>query len=64
MTAKQLSGTYSPDGSKYVALADGNGNLVVTSTSSTGNPKQIAGASQAPDGSIYLTLTNGSGTLV
>jgi len=63
MVTKQLTGTYSPDGSKYAALADGNGNLVVTSTSSTGSPKQLAGA-QAPDGSIYLTLTNGSGTLV
>jgi len=30
MTVKQLPGTYAPDGSLYITLTDGNGNLVAT----------------------------------
>jgi hypothetical protein len=64
MTNKQAPNSlYSPDGSKYGAITDGAGNLVIASSSSLGTTKQLYG-SQAPDSSIYFTLTNGSGTLV
>jgi hypothetical protein len=63
MASKQLSGTFSIDNSRYGCLADGNDNLVSTTTSGTGHTKQLAGA-QSPDGSLYFTLTSGAGTLV
>lgn len=64
MTSKQnASLTYAPDNSKYCCIVDGAGNLVTTTTSSTGSTKQTVGA-QAPDGSIYITLTDGAGSLV
>ncbi len=62
MTAKQLSGTYSPDGSRYGCVTTGSGTLVEPMTTTPGTAKQTVGV-QAPDGSIYFTLTNGSGTL-
>lgn len=64
MTNKQiLNSLYSPDGSKYGCITNGNGTLVSTSTSVMG-PKETLSGSQARDGSIYFTLTNGSGALV
>lgn len=62
MTTK-LTGLHTADGGRYGCLTDGSGNLVVTSTSGTGYPKQITGL-KSPDGSTYMTLTNGAGTLV
>lgn len=61
MTAKQLPGLYSKDGSKYGCVTNGSGTLATISTS-TSTVKTHAG-SQAPDGSIYFTITNGSGSL-
>lgn len=63
MTTKQLTGGYAPDNSKYCTITDGSGNLVTTTTSTTGSGKQTAGP-KAPDGSIYITLTTGAGSLV
>lgn len=65
MTAKQIANSLSsPDGSNYATLTDGAGNLVVTTTSSTGNPQQNLRSKLAPDGSMYMTLTDGNGNLV
>jgi len=65
MTAKQLAlSQQAADGSMYGTLTDGNGTLVVTTTSGTGHVKQIQLGSYAPDGSLYLTLTDGNGNLV
>lgn len=63
MTAKQIKGNSSPDGSEYGTLVDGVGTLSVTSVSSLGTLKQIKG-SESPDGSSYFTLTDGSGNLI
>lgn len=63
MTAKQLPGTYSKDGSKYGTLTNGSGTVSVPASTISTTAKPHAG-SQAPDGSIYFTLTNGQGTLV
>jgi hypothetical protein len=63
MATKQQTGLYAPDGAKYATTTNGNANLVVSSTSTTGTTKQQVG-SQAPDGSIYFCLTDGEGTLV
>jgi hypothetical protein len=54
----------SPDGSFYGTLTDGVGNLVTTTTSSTGQAQQNLRCSYAPDGSMYMTLTDGAGNLV
>lgn len=62
MTAKQSIGTYAPNGAKYGTVTDGDGNLVTTTSSSTGSSQQAHG-SQAPDGSIYFVLTDGAGNL-
>lgn len=63
MTAKQTVGSYAPDASKYGCVTDGAGNLVTTTTFTTGSAKQNLHGSQAPDGSIYFCLTDGNGTL-
>jgi hypothetical protein len=65
MATKQLKlSEQSADGSIYGTLTNGNGTLVVTTTSGTGHVKQINPGSYAPDGSLYLTLTDGNGNLV
>jgi len=61
MTVKQLPGRYTPDGSYYICSTDGEGNLVLISTSTDG-PKQLGGI-YSPDGSFYGTLTDGNGNL-
>lgn len=63
MVAKENTGAYASDGSKFGTLTDSVGTLVVTTTSSTGLPKQRTGA-QAPDGSVYFTLTDSVGNKV
>jgi hypothetical protein len=63
-TKKYPNNSVAPDGSPYGVLTDGAGNLVVTTTSSTGNPKKYNNSIFAPDGSQYLTLTDGNGNLV
>ena len=64
MVAKQSPGSlYAKDGSKYGCITDGDGQLVVTSTSASGTKQNLTG-SQAPDGSINMTLTDGAGSLV
>jgi hypothetical protein len=65
MAVKQIKNSYSsPDGSIYGTLSDGVGNLVVTTTSSTGHAQQNLRNRYAPDGSMYMTLTDGAGNLV
>lgn len=64
MTVKQLPNSHmSPDGSTYVTLTDGAGNLAPTASIAQNIVKQFGQASQAPDGSFYITLTDGSGNL-
>jgi hypothetical protein len=62
VTAKQLTGLYSPDKSRYGCLADGNNNLVTPPSVSSGGSKQLSGL-HSPDGSLYVTLTDGAGNL-
>ena len=63
MTVKQLTGSYSSDGSIYSTITDGAGNLVTWFTDLGSGPKLTTGH-YAPDGSIYITLTDGAGNLV
>lgn len=64
MALKQIKNSrQSPDGSYYATLTDGNGNLVVTSTTA-GSIKQIKNSLYSKDGSMYMTLTDGNGNLV
>jgi hypothetical protein len=52
MTTKQLAGLFAPDGSQYITLTDGNGNLVTT------------GGGSGTVTSVSVTTTNGiSGTV-
>jgi hypothetical protein len=60
--AKELEGTYSPDGSVYVCNTDGNGNLNRGETMSAGGTKGYG--LFAPDGSWYVTISDGQGTLL
>lgn len=62
MTAEQLTGAVSPDGSKYSCPTDGNGTILTFTTSSSGHAKQLNGLF-APDNSMYITLTDGNGNL-
>lgn len=56
MTAKQLPGLFAPDGSQYITLTDGNGNL--TSTGMTIGSTTISGG-----GSGYVLYENSSSKL-
>ncbi len=56
MAVKQLPGVTAPDGSQYIVITDGDGNVI-----SPPGLKQLPGAF-APDGSIYACPTNGTGT--
>lgn len=65
VATKQLKqSSQSPDGSYYGCLTDGAGNLVVTTTTTTGSTQQAPHCLYAPDGSYYMTLTDGNGNLV
>lgn len=66
MTAKQLLGSmYSPDGSLYITLTDGNGNLVANSTGtvtsvSVVNANGVSGSVATPSTTPAITLSLGS----
>lgn len=70
MTAKQLGGLQSPDGSQYVTLTDGNGNIVSPSGGASGliwAPMDNSPESPASAGSGYavgdtITLNDGAAT--
>lgn len=61
MTTKQLTGTRSEDGSQYVCVTDGAGNLLTMTTTAGSGTKGVG--IQVPDGSKYITVTDGNGNL-
>jgi hypothetical protein len=62
MTLKQAPHSVeAPDGSTYVCITDGNGNLQSLVTSAGSGTKKTG--FQAPDGSEYITVTDGNGNL-